>query len=328
MPISQAALERLRADYFDVTRQEWNEFYCPIMHEHGVGTGLIDGHVLPETLKDASRATVIQRADVDNYFGHTIEPDLIDFLNSETFSKAEFLRKARNITLTPPDGIPAEPFVAPPKSKPPFPRIVLNDKTEGVVGTPHVKTTWENLGGKSGVVRVEGELAYSRSAVHGGIVKSAYLGLFRLLGYKWAMGASGRYVAGRLAAFVRDQGGKSAADRYFSEFFGSFNFFWQQTLPDDTLTDSSLLLHCELGKQDFSHVFAVSALLNVNKHTLMVTLPYGMTDDELSQKIRLYNAFLSDRYMPQSIAIARITSPNSMDLQPFEFRYIEPNKTP
>lgn len=328
MPISQAALERLRADYFDVTRQEWNEFYCPIMHVHGVGTGLIDGHVLPERLKDASRATVIQRADVDNYFGHTIEPDLIDFLNSETFSRSDFLRKASNITLTPPDGTPAEQFVASPKSTPPFPRIVLNDKTEGVVGTPHVKTTWENLGGKSGVVRVEGELAYNRSAVHGGIVKSAYLSIFRLLGYKWAMGAGGRHVAGRLAAFFKHQGGKPAADKFFSEFFGSFNFIWEQPLPEDTLTDSRILLHCEQGKLGFSHVFALSALLNVNKRTLMVTLPYGMTEDELSQKIRLYNAFLSDRYMPQSIAIARITSPNRMDLQPFELRYIEPNKTP
>ena len=58
---------------------------------------MIDGHVLPWSLRIAARATVLQRSDVDKFYGHTIEPALIEFLNSVTYTNAEFLDRAKGV---------------------------------------------------------------------------------------------------------------------------------------------------------------------------------------------------------------------------------------
>ena len=74
MAIDQAELERLRDDCRRITGRPFVHFLCPITLEDSVGKrGLVDGHILNEAIVGASRATVIQRGDVDSYYGSTRE---------------------------------------------------------------------------------------------------------------------------------------------------------------------------------------------------------------------------------------------------------------
>jgi len=96
MSIDPNELTRLKSDYEKVTGNSCPSFYCPILNEFGEGSGLIDGHILPQGIRSASRATVIQRADVDNPFG-VIEADLCNFINKPFFHlNSSFHEKPHN----------------------------------------------------------------------------------------------------------------------------------------------------------------------------------------------------------------------------------------
>ena len=61
-------LESYRLDYEQVTGKPFEHFFCPIL---GVDepAELIRGHVINRAFRDAPRAWVIQRSDVDNFYG-------------------------------------------------------------------------------------------------------------------------------------------------------------------------------------------------------------------------------------------------------------------
>jgi hypothetical protein len=123
MSIDPAELQRLRADFERVTGRACPDFYCPVMHEFGGGPeGLMNGHILPQGVKYASRATVIQRHDVDNSFSQ-IESDLCNFLNLPYDELNELYRKAKGLTITGSSGSPAQAFFASKKATPPFPVV-------------------------------------------------------------------------------------------------------------------------------------------------------------------------------------------------------------
>src|SRR5271166_181350 len=105
MSINPDELTRLKSDFQQVTGNNCPTFYCPILNEFGEGSGLIDGHILPQCVKTASRATVIQRADVDNPFG-VIEADLCNFLNRPFYDIKELYSRSRWLTVTGKDGKP------------------------------------------------------------------------------------------------------------------------------------------------------------------------------------------------------------------------------
>lgn len=127
MAINDAELRWFQENYREVTGRPSPGFYCPILNEFRDVAELMDGHVLPEAIKSASRATVIQVGSVDSYFGGTIEDDLSKFLNLPLYDIAELLGRAKNLTLTGAGGLTAETFPASPKSSPPFPKFSLKD---------------------------------------------------------------------------------------------------------------------------------------------------------------------------------------------------------
>src|SRR3954447_15024177 len=101
MAIDPAELGGLQRDFVSLRHEPCPDFFCPILLEHGTGPqGLMNGHILNEAIREAPRATVIQRADVDGHFGRTVEPDLIDLVNLNHYTNEEFLHKAgRSRTL-------------------------------------------------------------------------------------------------------------------------------------------------------------------------------------------------------------------------------------
>ena len=86
MSIDIEQLRRLNEDYTNCTGKAVQRFVCPITLEDNPDEELCDGHILNDAIKKTSRATVIESKRVDNYFGTTIEPDFVTWLNLHTLS--------------------------------------------------------------------------------------------------------------------------------------------------------------------------------------------------------------------------------------------------
>src|SRR5258708_25929940 len=69
-------LEKMRADYIEVTGQAFQHFFCPILQkdEH---TDLLMGHIVNHGFPDSPRDQVVQRKDVDNFYGPHFESQFV-----------------------------------------------------------------------------------------------------------------------------------------------------------------------------------------------------------------------------------------------------------
>jgi len=339
MPLDEKKVDTLRVAYSHLTGDPCNDFFCPILMEHGVGgRGLMEGHILPDSIKTAARATVVQRADVDNFFGQTIEPDLITFINSPLYEISEFLKRARDLMVTGASGLPAPAFVASPKSSPKLPKIGLVDKTGEVVASPHVRTTLDELGGYSGSLLVEGTISVSHPAILGSMLKAAHLTLWEIFGYAWVLSPAGRRTGEALSSFWRDRADKSNCDKYFMPFNGCFNLIYGNNLPWDTLSNRLLLIHLDLPSEQEVHpselpqllarVFAASCVFKMNNATFLVTVPFCMQDDSFDRSLPKYREFLQDRHMAQKVypmEVPRIGEISFSD-KPLPLRYSDDPK--
>ncbi len=75
----QRAFPRLKEDYATSEKKSFEHFFCPILLKDEA-TELCMGHVIPESYPNCCRAKVVQRADVDNWYGAMIEADYGTFL--------------------------------------------------------------------------------------------------------------------------------------------------------------------------------------------------------------------------------------------------------
>ena len=204
-----SSLDALLADFAVCAGYRPSSFLCPILLEESPGIELIDGHILPQSLRTASRAVVLQRKDVDNFFGHTVEAELVGFVNSVTYTKSEFLERAKGVSIVSETAGPLNLFTPSPKSSPPFPRIGLRDSKGQTIASPHVKGTLDDLGGSSGTAEVRGSMSFHKPSIDASMLKAAHLALFRLAGYQWALSAAGQFASDPLRQFIRTSGSRS-----------------------------------------------------------------------------------------------------------------------
>jgi hypothetical protein len=279
MSINLDELTRLKSDYQSVTGRVCPEFYCPILNTFGEGTGLMDGHILPKCVRSASRATVIQRADVDNPFG-VIEAGLCNFLNKPLFDLEELYRLSKRLTVTGKDGIPVPAFFASPKSSPPYPMIELSKGGE-TIASPHIKTSGEKMDEFRGEVDVEGELVFSPSTLAVSLIKAAQLALFKHMGYRWVFHPSGQYVGSALANVVRQRMDQKAVRNVFDELPNCFNWLPGGSIIEDTIKDRQIIIHFEYYEgschplENQMDCWGLSCVFHMNDHSFVVTLPYS-----------------------------------------------------
>src|SRR5262249_47096672 len=95
MAYNEEQLSRLNADYTAVAGKPVQRFVCPITLIDEPGAALCDGHILNASIKTAARKTVVQRLDVDNYFGTALEPELVAFLNAPVSTFQELIGKSK-----------------------------------------------------------------------------------------------------------------------------------------------------------------------------------------------------------------------------------------
>ena len=87
----KCVLEIHRADFQRCTGQPFEHFYCPILHED-IPTRLQKGHVINESFKGAPGFWVVQRRDVDSFFGKHFEADFDAFVYSQGKPLIDFFR--------------------------------------------------------------------------------------------------------------------------------------------------------------------------------------------------------------------------------------------
>jgi hypothetical protein len=75
MAINVGELAQINAGYTAITGKPVRHFVCPITLRDDANAELCDGHILNKGIRTARRTTIIQRKDVDGYFGKTIEPE-------------------------------------------------------------------------------------------------------------------------------------------------------------------------------------------------------------------------------------------------------------
>ena len=300
-------IERYLADAEHCAGRRPSHFLCPILLEESPQVELIDGHILPQALRTASRATVLQRKDVDNFFGSKIEPALIEFVNSVTLTKSEFLERADGINIVSENAGPLELFVPNRKSTPPFPKIGLKDSKGNVIGSPHVKGSLDALGGSSGTAEVRGRMSFHKPSIDGAILKSAHLALFRLAGYRWALSPAGQYTSDPLRRFVRSDGEEKDAEAAFAGFANAFHVILSSAFPFDTLRDSTIILHDHLNDPKSVAPFGISCVFSVNERTLLVTVPFCGSDANFASCIEQYEALMSNWHTPHRMIRAIIS---------------------
>jgi len=298
-------------------------FLCPILLDEAGDAELIDGHILPQSLRTAARATVLQRADLDNFYGHTVEPALIEFLNSVTYTKADFFERAKGVQIVSDKAGPLDLFVPSPKSKPPFPKLGLKDSKGATISSPHVKGTADDLGGVSGSAEVRGSMSFHKPSVDGAMLKSAHLALFRLSGYRWALSAPGRYVSDPLRRFFHSKGEQSDAEAIFGEFGNAVHVVLAQAFPFNTLADSTVLLHDQLDDPRSVDPFAISCIFVVNDRTLLVTLPFCLDDADFENRLEDYQRLMDNWQLDHRMVRATMSKTSIEPESILQMKYTE-----
>jgi len=210
----QRASPSLRDDYARVAGKPFHHFYCPILCADEK-VRLCMGHIVNDAIPNSSRSCVVQRADVDGFFGTVIESDFVTLACAKRSGLREVL---------------ADPDL----SKKLQPRIMVGneevrhfhykghfDKEE------HTPLLLEDKNGNDGLRLVlqkhpdEMTAAQAKKwavVVDAGfrvcflvaLIKAAYLTLFCLLGYRYALSIAGRYVGHDiLGGFFRAASGLS-----------------------------------------------------------------------------------------------------------------------
>ena len=83
-------LEELRADYSEVKGEPFSHFYCPILFQDEEQP-LCEAHIINQAFTDSARATTVQRADVDSFYGSRFESDFLDVQRYKERSTAEIV---------------------------------------------------------------------------------------------------------------------------------------------------------------------------------------------------------------------------------------------
>jgi hypothetical protein len=209
-------LSELRADYTVREGKPFRHFFCPMLLRDD-DVELCMGHVINEKIPNSSGARVVQRKDVDGFYGRAFEPDFMTILEMHQAPRKDAIfdpalsRKAKpkimvdgeecphylyrgtkvpsdhtGIQLEHPDGEVV--------------RLVLKKRPEEFVAEQ--KRHWQ--------VVVERD---SRVTAVVSVIKAAYLTLFRMLGYRYALSAAGLEIGHYLLGnFFTNHGQKSVED--------------------------------------------------------------------------------------------------------------------
>ena len=188
-------LEELKADYCDVKGEPFSHFYCPILFMDE-NTPLCEAHIINQAFNDSARTTTVQRADVDSFYGSRFESDFLDVQNYKERSMAEIVtdkalskRFGSKILL---EDKPVDFFFGSGEIPPQFTPINLEKvKLTVPFGLKMHPTEVIAAQDKRWEIEIQRDV---RIPMLVSVIKAAHLTLFEILGYRYALSASGVFV--------------------------------------------------------------------------------------------------------------------------------------
>ena len=241
---------RHREDYAAVTGHPFEHFFCPLLFEDSP-TEVIRGHVINEAFKGSPRAWIIQRKDVDSFYGgafegdfqlsqhlkksrpwdHFFDKDLFDAVKPSISHKGHeleyFLWRPRNQSEMPPPGYSVAKF----KHNGQY--LELCVKFEGAEISQDVGD-WGFSAKKD--LRLQAFVS---------VLKTAHLSMFSMLGYYYALSNAGRFIGeeilGRFYRQARPLKKKPKVQQFALGFFRQYQNIIQFCIPSVTILAGTLV---------------------------------------------------------------------------------------
>ena len=89
-PEIQSQLVRLCSDYELEYGERFDHFYCPFLCVDE-DVELCLGHIVPDAFSASNKKTIVQRADIDNFYGSVFEADFELVVNNRGASLEQIL---------------------------------------------------------------------------------------------------------------------------------------------------------------------------------------------------------------------------------------------
>jgi len=302
MSIDAQRIEQHLDDYEQVTGKRTELFVCPVTLRECKPSELIDGHILNASLARASRRCIAQYGKVDHFYGSTVEPDLVRFLNLKEKKGAKRLRR-RKLRALWADGSEAKAFLADSRSgrnaAGHYPQIEVP-----IDGEPihlYLKIEPDDPRVASPPVEIVAPFSFSRLHWIAAMMKAAHLAMFDLIGYRSIFDPFGDTLRRTLAKFFEEDGALSDSHRYFSDFRNSIKILGigkehenlrtdYRAFDFDTLEDRLVFLHHTPSRV----LFAATCIFKINGASICVTLPHSMSDGNVAVAWSVYSRLMDD----------------------------------
>lgn len=273
-------LEELRADFASLTGAPFKHFFCPVLFVDE-DVALCKGHVVSQAFPSSTRRWMVQRKDVDSFYGSHFEADFQALLYREGETPTSVLldknlSRSFDVTITV-DGKPVDHYFAKgdiPEhftgfelSKDDGKSVLLGLKMDPSSAFEKADHEWETCVSKD--IRVAALVS---------LIKAGYLTLFSMLGYRYALSVDGLLVGGHVLGqfFKRNVGKpKQAVLDDARQFFGPYVHMVRPVLKTklelaSTVTDGNMLLCRSFSGEPW----AVVVFVRTSRQLHAVLLPF------------------------------------------------------
>jgi hypothetical protein len=249
-PQARNRLARHRANYLDVKKHPFEHFFCPILFED-TATALSRGHVINDAFKGSPGAWVMQRTDVDCFYGGAFEGD---FLLSQRlkevrpwdhfFDGALFDAVRPIITY---QGQEIKYFLWQPKSQNDVPPTGYSI-VELSHGARSIELCIRDAGPE--VIQNTGYWDIStrkdlRLQAFVSLLKAAHLSMFSMFGYYYALSNAGRFMGEDILGRFYKQATPLVKKRKIQQsalgFFRRYQNIIQYSIPSVTILEGTLV---------------------------------------------------------------------------------------
>lgn len=219
-------LRGLKEDYASITGTPFSHFCCPITYLDKK-TPLCRGHVVPQAFPNSARDWVVQREDVESFYGSRFEADFAAIQYNEGGTPTSVLldkdlSRLFDITITA-DGEPVEHFFIKREVAERFagPAATGRDGQEVFIGLRLGPDEADKIRGAKWETWVSKDIRVPSLV---SLLKAGYLTLYSMLGYRYALSFDGLFLGpAMLGRFFLDNKGdrKPAVVEKAREFFAS-----------------------------------------------------------------------------------------------------------
>lgn len=246
-------LEKLNENFYHLTGQRFQHFFCPLLHKDE-DVPLCKAHLINRAFENTARAWTVQRKDIDAFFGSKFEASFLSIsYKTKGLSPKDVIIDQRLSKMFRPkiliNNKPVQQFSV--KGRLPkdctLLRIQDGEKTREL-GLKIKLDNLTSLAGSNLDLVVQRDIRV-QSVVS--LLKSAYLTLFEILGYDYALSPGGQYIGRQiLGEFFLKNYPITSKDKVLNNarsFFQRYAFLVQpiDTINNDfrgTISDRKLLI--------------------------------------------------------------------------------------